>query len=70
MRLALKHWILLIILLVGSDLAIGMYGHYVGTGESDILSYLTDEETHNELIMIFVVAIGVIVILRYGLKVA
>jgi hypothetical protein len=69
MKMTTKHWILLIVLLIGSDLLIGAYGHYVGTGESDIVSYITSEETHNELILVFVVAIVVIFILRYGLKV-
>jgi len=52
--------LLLIIILVGSDLAIGMFGHFTGTGEESFEEYITDPDTANELILIFIFALGLL----------
>ena len=61
------HYIILPIILIGSDLFVGFFGHYSGTvGLKDILSYskfiryITAETTKVELITVFIIALIVV----------
>lgn len=65
----LKHMVILVIILVGSDLVIGMYGHFKGTGETDFFEYLTAEDTKNELFVVFLFAISIVMIMHYFLRI-
>lgn len=64
-----KHMILLIIILVVSDLLIGVYGHYTGTGEESFEDYITDPDTVNELILIFIFALAIVAIIHFVFKI-
>jgi len=69
----LVHWIGLPLLLVGSDLFIGFFGHYSGSVE-DILnldhfiSYISSPETFSSLLMVVVVAVAVLFIVEWIVK--
>lgn len=63
-----KYMILLIILLVGSDLAIGTYGHWTGTGEESFEEYITDPNTVNELALVFIFALAIVAIIHFVFK--
>ena len=70
----LKHMILLIIILVGSDLFIGFYGHYTGSSDEELtianfFEYIMDVNNQNELFVVFIVAIIIVLILHFVLKV-
>ena len=64
-----KHMVLLIILLVGSDLAIGMFGHFQGTGEESFEEYITDTDTLNELILVFIFALAIVAVIHFVFKI-
>ena len=66
------HYLGLPLLLIGSDLFIGFYGHF--SGSSNIFSidafllYLTSAEELTELSMVFVVAIVITVIVEWIIR--
>lgn len=64
-----KHMIFLIILLIGSDLAIGMYGHFTGTGEESFKEYITDPETAGELMLVFIFALAIVAVIHFVFKI-
>lgn len=61
--------LLLIIILVGSDLAIGMFGHFTGTGEESFEEYITDPDTANEMILIFIFALVIVAVVHFVFKI-
>ena len=70
----IKHMIILIVILVGSDLLIGFYGHYTGSTDDEIsvpsfFNYITNQDNLNELLVVFIVAIFIVAILHFVLKV-
>ena len=64
-----KHMLLLIILLIGSDLAIGMFGHFQGSDEESFEEYITDQDTWNELALVFIFALVIVVVIHFGFKI-
>jgi len=60
--------VLLIVLLVCSDLAIGMFGHFTGTGEESFEEYITDPNTWNELVLVFIFAIVIVAVIHFVFK--
>jgi len=61
--------VLLIILLVGSDLVIGMYGHFTGSDEDSFKEYITDPETASELALVFIFALAIVAIIHFVFKI-
>lgn len=70
----LKHMAILVILLVGSDLLIGFYGHYTGSSDdeltaSNFFNYIMNKENQDELLVVFVFALIIVAIMHFVLKV-
>ena len=64
-----RHMIILIAILVLSDLAIGAYGHFTGTNAETFEEYISDPNTLNELVVVFIFAIAIVCILHFGFKI-
>ena len=68
----LKHAVILLVVLVGSDLLIGFVGHYSGTTGGDytwdgFVDYITHVDP-GELGLVFVIAIGILLFLKFVWK--
>jgi len=61
--------IILVIILILSDMAIGMYGHFQGTGEESFEAYITDPNTMNELVLVFIFALVIVAVLHFVFKI-
>ena len=61
--------VLLIAILVLSDLGIIIYSHYTGTGEESFETYITDPNTINELIIVFIFALMIVALLHFVFKI-
>lgn len=70
----LTHIVLILAVLIGTDLFIGFYGHYVGRNNETVptfdsfVAYIQCPEVQSQLWVIMVVAIGVVFVIRYILK--
>ena len=66
------HYIGLPLLLIGSDLFIGIYGHFVGSTEQmtvdSLIAYIVSTEQLTELAMVLVVAIVVTLVVEWIVK--
>ena len=64
----------LVILLVGSDVVIGFYGHYTGSSDdeltiSNFFDYIMDKKNQDELFIVVIFALIIVFIMHYILKV-
>jgi len=70
----LMHMLILVVLLVGSDLAIGFYGHYTGATDetptfSSFFEYISEKENQDELFVVFIFAIIIVLIMKFVLRI-
>jgi len=65
-----KHYLLIFLVLIGSDIFIGMYGHFAGATSDnltieEVKEYFDSSQTQKELLFVVAIAICVCVIVRY-----
>ncbi|MBS3778109.1 MAG: hypothetical protein KGY50_02310 [Candidatus Thermoplasmatota archaeon] len=55
------------LILVGSDMAIGSIGHFVGGEHENVFEYFMDSNNWFELVIVFFIALLIVTFLRFGL---
>jgi len=66
--------IILVVILILSDLCICVYSHYTGATDekftvNSFMSYITDPNTINELILVFIFALVIVAVLHFVFKI-
>jgi len=61
--------IALIVILIASDLFIGICGNYLGTDAESFEEYINDPDTLTELIIVLFIAIGTVLVIHFGFKI-